>query len=97
MPKFGSLLMCLFFFVGFAFCVKPPVPMGPGEFQTGKQFAVGVSPAAIAFGDVNNDGKQDLAVANLGSNSVSVLLGNGDGTFQAKKNTGTVPVPSALA
>ncbi len=96
MPKFGSFLISVFsltLFAGLAFGVRPPVPMGPGEFQTGKQFAVGVGPAAIAFGDVNNDGKQDLAVANLGSNSVSVLLGNGDGTFQPKKNTGTVPSP----
>ena len=37
----------------------------------------------MAVGDLNGDGKPDLAVANDGSNSVSVLLGNGDGTFQA--------------
>ena len=34
------------------------------------------------MGDFNGDGKLDLAVANYGSNTVSVLLGNGDGTFQ---------------
>ena len=33
-------------------------------------------------GDFNGDGRTDLAVANYGSNDVSVLLGNGDGTFQ---------------
>ena len=33
-------------------------------------------------GDFSGDGRTDLAVANLGSNDVSVLLGNGDGTFQ---------------
>ena len=33
-------------------------------------------------GDFNGDGRTDLAVANRGSNEVSVLLGNGDGTFQ---------------
>jgi hypothetical protein len=32
-------------------------------------------------GDLNDDGKLDLAVANGGSNSVTILLGNGDGTF----------------
>ncbi len=46
-----------------------------------QSFAVGVNPQAIAVGDFNADGKQDLAVANYDSNSVSVLLGNGDGTF----------------
>lgn len=33
--------------------------------------------------DFNGDGKIDLAVADQGSNDVAVLLGNGDGTFQA--------------
>ena len=34
-------------------------------------------------GDFNGDGRTDLAVANDGSTTtVSVLLGNGDGTFQ---------------
>jgi hypothetical protein len=32
-------------------------------------------------GDFNGDGQQDLATANADSNSVSVLLGQGDGTF----------------
>ena len=35
-------------------------------------------------GDFNGDGRTDLAVANDGSNDVSVLLGNGDGTFQTQ-------------
>ena len=45
--------------------------------------AVGTSPWAITQGDFNGDGKTDLAVANYGSNTVSVLLGNGNGTFQS--------------
>ena len=31
--------------------------------------------------DCNRDGKADLAVANYDSSSISILLGNGDGTF----------------
>ena len=45
-------------------------------------YAVGTGPYAIVAGDFNGDGRTDLAVANHGSNDVSVLLGNGDGTFQ---------------
>ncbi|HYK49085.1 MAG TPA: VCBS repeat-containing protein, partial [Terriglobales bacterium] len=30
------------------------------------------------------DGKLDLAVANSGGNTVSILMGNGDGTFQTQ-------------
>jgi len=38
---------------------------------------------SVAVGDVNLDGKPDLVVANQSPATVSVLLGNGDGTFQA--------------
>ena len=44
-------------------------------------FPVGASPSAVAVGDFNGDRKSDLAVANNGSDNVSVLLGNGNGTF----------------
>jgi hypothetical protein len=33
--------------------------------------------------DVNADGRTDLVVANLGSGTVSVVVGRGDGTFVA--------------
>jgi hypothetical protein len=48
------------------------------------------SPHFIAAGDFDNDGKQDLAVANLWSNDVSILLGNGAGNFS--QNT-TIKLP----
>jgi len=37
-------------------------------------YAVGTTPLGIAVSDINKDGNFDVAVANLGSNSVSVLL-----------------------
>jgi hypothetical protein len=45
-------------------------------------------------GDFNGDGFLDLAVANRDSGTVSVLLGNGDGTFQPAVNyaAGTEPI-----
>ncbi len=45
-------------------------------------FGVGASPAFITAADLNGDGRLDLVVADDNSSAVSVLLGNGDGTFQ---------------
>jgi hypothetical protein len=46
------------------------------------------SPGGVAVADFNGDGKPDLVAVN-GNNGVDVLLGNGDGTFQAKKTYST--------
>src|SRR5205085_2625724 len=53
-------------------------------------------PVNPALGDVNGDGKPDLAVANYGSDTLSVLFGNGDGTFQAQKTFTTGSDPNAV-
>lgn len=55
----------------------------------------GVYAFSVAVGDFNGDGKMDLAVANqcpqnnCTAGAVSVLLGNGDGTFQAAQSYST--------
>jgi uncharacterized repeat protein (TIGR01451 family) len=63
-----------------------PTTSGAVDFAQAKTYPVGTSPSAVVVGDFNGDGKLDLAVVNSGSNNVSILLGNGDGTFQAAKN-----------
>lgn len=57
------------------------------SLATGSPFAVGKFPVAIATGDLNNDSHPDLVVVNQSDSTVSVLLGNGDGTFTAATNS----------
>jgi len=51
-----------------------------GTFQQQQTYTTGTNPYGIAVGDFNGVGIPDLAVTNAGDNTVSVLLGNGDGT-----------------
>ena len=51
-------------------------------FGPEQDYATGYEPASVAVADVNGDGKPDLVDRNLRRQHVSVLLGNGDGTFQ---------------
>src|SRR5205085_4180577 len=55
---------------------------GDGTFQTAKTFPAGINPASIAVGDFNGDGKLDVVISNEynSSQTLSILLGNGDGT-----------------
>ncbi|HEV2401334.1 MAG TPA: FG-GAP-like repeat-containing protein [Candidatus Sulfotelmatobacter sp.] len=56
---------------------------GDGTFFTasGSPITVGLQPDAIIAADFNNDGNLDLAVANGDDATLTLLLGNGDGTF----------------
>ena len=57
----------------------------------GSSYSVGTEPQAIVAADFNNDGRLDLATANSGGNSVSVLLGNGQRHVSARRLT---PLPA---
>ncbi|HET6216387.1 MAG TPA: FG-GAP-like repeat-containing protein, partial [Acidobacteriaceae bacterium] len=64
---------------------------GDGSFQPAQFVNLGGSgneqlQAIVSVGDFNGDGKLDVAIADAATNLVSVLLGNGDGTFQSASN-----------
>jgi autotransporter-associated beta strand protein len=67
------------------------------SFALSGTFATGAEPGSIAVGDFRGDGLTDLAVVNRGSSTVSVLLGNGDATFQAAQNYPVGVLPEAIA
>ncbi len=76
---------------------------GAGAFPVANvsQINVGNSPASVVAGDFNGDGNLDFAVANQSANSISVMLGGGDGsTFTNASgspiSTGGGTTPTAL-
>ena len=68
-----------------------------GTIGAATGYAAGTTPDALAAGDFNRDGASDLAVANSGSNNVSIELGQGDGTFSAGTTLTAGTSPKAVA
>ena len=68
-----------------------------GSFATKVDFTAGTNPTGIAVGDINGDGKIDVAVTNAGSNTISIFKNkstSGTIAFAAKQDyaTGTAPI-----
>src|SRR5215472_17732029 len=76
---------------------------GKTEFAPAKNYPVGINPKAVVIADFNGDGKPDIAVANSGDpgigdpGNVSILLNNGDGTFQPANDITAGKNPCSIA
>jgi len=70
------------------------------SFAARREFAAGPFSTAVALGDFNGDGAPDLVVTNAAfgalPGNVSVLLGNGDGTYRPAMNLDAHMAPFAV-
>ncbi len=70
---------------------------GAGTFKNVASYVTGAYAESVTVADLNKDGKLDLAVCGFGSSAVTVLLGNGDGTFHPAAATPMAgPNPTAV-
>ena len=79
-----------------AHSVSVLVNNGAGGFRAKADYPTGPGPVDVAIGDLNGDGKPDLATANFSANTASVLL-NGDGSFRARVDYRTGHGPQSIA
>ena len=86
-PARFSLSLIFVLFSTLAFCV---------QFRQPVLYTVGVEPQQVVVADFNHDGIQDLVLPDFTSLQISVLLGNGDGTFHHGRQLVTSLDPSAI-
>jgi hypothetical protein len=85
------------------FSLNNPANAATIAFKPPVSYPVGTNPGGVYVADFNGDGKLDLAVVNHGlsdtgdDGGVSILLGDGDGTFQAARNFSAGKLPESIA
>jgi hypothetical protein len=96
----STTCVVLFACIGSAMSLGVIAPAAAGSapaFGGPKSFVAGTYPFSVAIRDLNGDARSDLAVANYGSSSVSVLLNTGAVGFGPKRDYSTGPHPSSVA
>lgn len=88
-------LSCLVI-VGLLSCTKADPYIPPDIFYYYASYKVGKNPTTITTGDFNHDSFTDLITTNISSNTLSVLLGNGDGSFHDQTQIKVCQEPRAL-
>ena len=84
--------------VTFVMCtITPNNAQAKFLFEARVDYDAGGSPYSVAVGDLDGDANPDLAVANRASDNVSLLWGNGDGSFQSAVNYSAGSGPEFIA
>jgi FG-GAP-like repeat/FG-GAP repeat len=103
MKRSAGLLACLGVALVLGALARAAAAPAP-SFAQAARYVTGAGPSAIAVGDLNGDGRPDLATANAGvdpdecsTHSVSVLLNRGSGRFGAKQDYPGRRCPAAIA
>ena len=78
---------------GNADTVRVQLSNGDGSFDQVASLLAGDNPRSVTAGDLSGDGVPDLVVANQESDDISILLGNGDGSFgtEQRYSVGALP------
>jgi len=85
----GAAMLCMCF-------TAAPISAACPDFASPVNISTGTNPVSSVTGDFNRDGNPDLAIANSGSDNLSVLIGNGSGGFAAAVNYATGSTPSSI-
>ena len=76
-----KIAMCCVLAIGMWSCTKADPYQPPDLLYYYASYKVGKNPTSITTGDFNHDTFTDLITTNISSNTLSILLGNGDGSF----------------
>lgn len=88
--------MILLLFAGDG-CSKQDSYTPPDLFYYFASYKVGKNPTTVNPIDLNQDGITDLITTNIGSNTLSILMGNGDGTFRDQIQLHVCKEPRSMA
>ncbi len=80
-----------------AACSKQDPYVPPDLFYYFASYKVGKNPTTITPLDIDQDGITDLLTTNVSSNTLSILIGNGDGTFHEQMQLHVCQEPRSLA
>jgi hypothetical protein len=93
----GLVLRAALILAAVAGCVQKDSYVPPDLFYLFATYPVGKNPTSVATADFNEDGLTDLITTNIANNSLSLLFGNGDGTFKEQTTIDVAKEPRALA